>query len=105
MGQLYVCPRPGQHWIAQPNRPTGDGCRQTIFSTPGPNVAICEQQPIPIQRAARFCLSAPNFNRPEFGQLDKYGSSFMGSGVTTNITMQVGPGSQGFYRVQVNHAP
>jgi hypothetical protein len=39
------------------------------------------------------------------GNWTSYGSSFMGSGVTTNITMQVGPGSQGFYRVQVNHAP
>ena len=34
-----------------------------------------------------------------------YGPSFMGGGGTTTITIPAGSGSQGFFRVQINHAP
>jgi endoglucanase len=66
-----------------------------------------------VNNNSQFQFLAPQgfMYQPQFstdltgGSWTDYGSSFMGGGVTTNIPLQVGPGSQGFYRVQVSHAP
>ena len=87
--------------------------------TDQPTMSIIKQfSPLPVptlQLAAnnKFRFSAPQgfVYQPQFssnlvsGAWTTYGPSFMGNGTTTNITMQSGPGSQGFYRVQVSHAP
>jgi endoglucanase len=72
--------------------------------------------PVPALQLAngnQFQFMAPQgfVYQPQFstdltsGSWTSYGSSFMGGGVTTNFILQTGAGSQGFYRVQVSHAP
>lgn len=86
------------------DRPTMTIIKQ-FFPLPVPTLQLVSSN--------RFRFSAPQgfVYQPQFssnlvsGAWSAYGPSFMGNGATTNITMQSGQGSQGFYRVQVSHAP
>jgi endoglucanase len=93
--------------IGQPNQsdqPVMDIIKQ-FFPLPTPSLRIVSRNRFQFSTVQGFLyqpLTSPGLS-PESWTI--YGSSFMGSGLTTNFSMQVGSGSSGFYRVKVSHAP